>query len=132
MMRELQYRSNSDLHQATTRVGFKCYKELRLNTEDNEKINCWLQLVHALLISLFGCLLPPPLTALPGSWRPPLPVPPSEELDRQIFTSPRYRAVDRQICLSYSRRANLPSPLLSLYYGVCCICVKMSSNCAAL
>ena len=76
MMRELQYRSSSDLHQATTGVGFKCYKELRLNTEDKEKIDCWLQLVPTLLISLLGCLLPPPLPALPGCWRPPLPVPP--------------------------------------------------------
>ena len=40
----------------------------------------------------------------------------SWEVDRQIFPSPRYGEVDRQICLSYSRMADLPSPLLSLYY----------------
>ena len=38
-----------------------------------------------------------------------------EEKNRQICTSPRYREVDRQICLSYLRRADLPSLLLSLY-----------------
>ena len=38
----------------------------------------------------------------------------SWEVNRQIFTSPRYGEVDRQICLSYFRRADLPSPLLSL------------------
>ena len=39
----------------------------------------------------------------------------SWEVDRQIFTSPRYGEVDWQICLSYLRRADMPSPLLSLY-----------------
>ena len=70
-VREQQYHSSSDLHQATTGVDFKYYTELRLNTKDKEKIDCWLQLVPAFLISLLGCLLPPPLPALPGSWRPP-------------------------------------------------------------
>ena len=37
-----------------------------------------------------------------------------EDKNRQIFTSPRYREVDRQICLSCFRRADLPSLLLSL------------------
>ena len=36
-------------------------------------------------------------------------------VDMQIFTSPRYGEVHRQICLSYFRWADLPSPLLSLY-----------------
>ena len=36
------------------------------------------------------------------------------EVDMQIFPSPRYGKVDRQISLSYFRRADLPSPLLSL------------------
>ena len=35
--------------------------------------------------------------------------------NRQICTSPGYREVDRQICLSNFRRADLPSLLLSLY-----------------
>ena len=39
-----------------------------------------------------------------------------EEKNRQICTSPRYREVDRQICLSYFRMADLPSLLLSLYF----------------
>ena len=39
----------------------------------------------------------------------------SWEVDRQIFTSPRYGEVDRQICLPYFRRADLPSLWISLY-----------------
>ena len=39
----------------------------------------------------------------------------SWEVDGQIFTSPRYGEVDWQICLSYLRRTDMPSPLLSLY-----------------
>ena len=35
--------------------------------------------------------------------------------NRQICTSPRYREVDKQICQSYFRRADLPSLLISLY-----------------
>ena len=40
----------------------------------------------------------------------------SWEVDRQIFASPRYGEVDKQICPSYFRRADLPSPLLGLYF----------------
>ena len=39
----------------------------------------------------------------------------SWEVDRHIFTSPRYGEVDRQIWLSYFRQADRPSPLLSLF-----------------
>ena len=42
----------------------------------------------------------------------------SWEVARQIFTSPRYGEVDRQICLSFFRRADLPSLWISLYYIV--------------
>ena len=38
------------------------------------------------------------------------------EVDRQIFTSPIYGEVDWQICLSFCRRADLPSLRISLYY----------------
>ena len=37
------------------------------------------------------------------------------EVDRHIFTSPRYEEIDRQICLSFFRRADLPSLRISLY-----------------
>ena len=40
----------------------------------------------------------------------------SSEVDRQILTSPRYGEVDRQICIFYFRRADMPSLMLSLYY----------------
>ena len=38
------------------------------------------------------------------------------EVDRQIFTTHRYGEVKRQICLSYLRKADLPSLLLGLYW----------------
>ena len=37
----------------------------------------------------------------------------SWEVHRQIFTSPRYGEVDRQICLYYFKRADLPSLWIS-------------------
>ena len=48
----------------------------------------------------------------------------SWEVDRQIFTLPRYGEVNRKICQSYFRRADMPSPLLSLCYIHIYICMS--------
>ena len=44
----------------------------------------------------------------------------------------RYGEVYKQICLSYLRRADLPSLLLSLYYFLCgavCLVVRLDYGC---
>ena len=38
-------------------------------------------------------------------------------LDRKILTSPKYGEVDRQINLSFIRKEDMPSFLLSLYWA---------------